>query len=201
MYRMFWGACESVQISRFREKIQFDSHVVAVTVIFVASCLPRNFFLCNYSPVKHFACSHAHVACRVFLPHGELAQPSLLATRHALAPDFAALCYVNMALPMKKSVMKSSAMKSMKKTAMKVMKKKACSVQARKELGKIARGKRAKASVFKGNKEKTASGHAKTDLMKNKRGKVRFCGLCYVRSCRMPLARRPTKTSPHGTLL
>ena len=36
MYRMFWGACESVQISRFREKIQFDSHVVAVTVIFVA---------------------------------------------------------------------------------------------------------------------------------------------------------------------
>ncbi|CAK9109439.1 Dinoflagellate viral nucleoprotein 5 (DNVP5) [Durusdinium trenchii] len=88
----------------------------------------------------------------------------LLATRHALAPDFAALCYVNMALPMKKSVMKSSAMKSMKKTAMKVMKKKAVS--------KIARGKRAKASVFKGNKEKTASGHAKTDLMKNKRGKV-----------------------------
>ena len=100
----------------------------------------------------------------MFLPHGELAQPSLLATRHALAPDFAALCYVNMALPMKKSVMKSSAMKSMKKAAMKVMKKKAVS--------KIARGKRAKASVFKGNKEKTASGHAKTDLMKNKRGKV-----------------------------
>ena len=64
---------------------------------------------------------------------------------------------------MKKSVMKSSAMKSMKKAAMKVMKK---------AVSKIARGKRAKASVFKGNKEKTASGHAKTDLMKNKRGKV-----------------------------
>ncbi|CAK9091062.1 unnamed protein product [Durusdinium trenchii] len=72
-----------------------------------------------------------------------------------------------MALPMKKSAMKS-AMKSMKKAAtpatMKVMKRKAVS--------KIARGKLAKVSVFKGNKEKTASGHAKTDLMKNKRGKV-----------------------------
>jgi len=50
-----------------------------------------------------------------------------------------------MALPMKKSVMKS--MKSMKKTPMKsrVMKKKAVS--------KIARGKLAKVVVFKGNKE------------------------------------------------
>ena len=73
-----------------------------------------------------------------------------------------------MALPMKKSVMKS--MKSMKKTAKstamkaKVMKKKAVS--------KIARGKLAKAVVFSGNKEKTASGHAKSDLMKNKRGKI-----------------------------
>eukprot|EP00438_Fugacium_kawagutii_P004100 Skav205161 [mRNA] locus=scaffold2749:36122:36511:+ [translate_table: standard] len=70
-----------------------------------------------------------------------------------------------MALPMKKSVMKS--MKAMKKTtAMKtrVMKKKAVS--------KIARGKRAKIAVFKGNKEKTASGQSASDLMINKRGKV-----------------------------
>ncbi|CAK9109435.1 Dinoflagellate viral nucleoprotein 5 (DNVP5) [Durusdinium trenchii] len=73
-----------------------------------------------------------------------------------------------MALPMKKSVMKSSAMKSMKKAAMKA----AMKVMKKKAVSKIARGKRAKASVFKGNKEKTASGHAKTDLMKNKRGKV-----------------------------
>ena len=88
-----------------------------------------------------------------------------LATHHAL--DSKHFHSVKMALPMKKSVMKS-AMKSMKKaakpTTMKVMKKKAVS--------KIARGKLAKVSVFKGNKEKTASGHAKTDLMKNKRGKV-----------------------------
>ena len=57
-------------------------------------------------------------------------------------------------------------MKSMKASAMKakVMKKKAIS--------KIARGKLAKVVVFKGNKEKTASGHAKSDLMKNKRGKI-----------------------------
>eukprot|EP00438_Fugacium_kawagutii_P013356 Skav207025 [mRNA] locus=scaffold2740:286258:286641:+ [translate_table: standard] len=69
-----------------------------------------------------------------------------------------------MALPMKKSVMKS--MKAMKATAMKarVMKKKAVS--------KIARGKGAKSAVFKGNKEKTAYGHVKSDLMVNKRGKV-----------------------------
>ena len=71
-----------------------------------------------------------------------------------------------MALPMKKSVMKT--MKSMKKSkakaGMKVMKKKAVS--------KIARGKLAKVVVFKGRKEKTASGHSRSDLMKNKRNKV-----------------------------
>ena len=63
-------------------------------------------------------------------------------------------------------------MKSMKvakaKTAMKgrVMKKKAVS--------KIARGKLAKVVVFKGigNKEKTASGQSRSDLMKNKRNKI-----------------------------
>ena len=73
-----------------------------------------------------------------------------------------------MALPMKKSVMKSAmkSMKSMKATAMKAkaMKKKAVS--------KIARGKRAKVAVFKGKKEKTASGAVKGDLMLNKRGKI-----------------------------
>ena len=64
-----------------------------------------------------------------------------------------------MALPMKKSVMKTT-MKSMKvakaKTAMKgrVMKKKAVS--------KIARGKLAKVVVFKGNKEGSVS---KTNLV------------------------------------
>ena len=63
-------------------------------------------------------------------------------------------------------------MKSMKvakaKTAMKgrVMKKKVVS--------KIARGKLAKVVVFKGigNKEKTASGQSRSDLMKNKRNKI-----------------------------
>ncbi|OLP84071.1 hypothetical protein AK812_SmicGene35089 [Symbiodinium microadriaticum] len=74
-----------------------------------------------------------------------------------------------MALPMKNAmkVMKSSAMKaktSMKAKAMKVMKKKAVS--------KIAMGKRAKSVVFRGSKEKTSGGLAKSQLMKNKRGKV-----------------------------
>ena len=75
-----------------------------------------------------------------------------------------------MALPMKtamKKVMKSSAMKAkttMKAKAMKAMKKKAVS--------KIATGKRAKSVVFRGSKEKTSGGLAKSQLMKNKRGKV-----------------------------
>merc|ERR1711988_1800975 len=53
-------------------------------------------------------------------------------------------------------------MKAMK--AMKAMKKKTIS--------KIARGKRARASVFKGGKEKTLSGLTKSDLIKNSYGKI-----------------------------
>eukprot|EP00434_Breviolum_minutum_P009983 symbB.v1.2.008803.t1/scaffold536.1/size343967/19 len=64
---------------------------------------------------------------------------------------------------MKKTVMKS--MKSVK-TAMKVR------VMKKKAVSKIARGKLAKVVVFKGNKEKTAGGKTRSDLMKNKRNKV-----------------------------
>ena len=81
-----------------------------------------------------------------------------------------------MALPMKKSVMKST-MKSMKATAMKarVMKKKAVS--------KIARGKLAKVVVFKGNKEGSVS---KTNLVIKKQlfkvaalATLQLCFLCF----------------------
>merc|ERR1712139_294561 len=48
--------------------------------------------------------------------------------------------------------------------AMKAMKKKTVS--------KIARGKMAKAVVLRGNKEKTSGGLKKSDLMKNKNGKI-----------------------------
>merc|ERR1712025_1347354 len=48
--------------------------------------------------------------------------------------------------------------------AMKAMKKKTVS--------KIARGKRARVSVFKGGKEKTTSGLKKSDLVKNSYGKI-----------------------------
>merc|ERR1712007_64033 len=48
--------------------------------------------------------------------------------------------------------------------AMKAMKKKSVS--------KIAKGKRGKSSVFLGNKEKTVGGLKKSDLTKNKAGKV-----------------------------
>merc|ERR1719478_29653 len=47
---------------------------------------------------------------------------------------------------------------------MRAMKKKAVS--------KIAKGKLAKSIVFRGSKAKTSSGLVKTDLIKNKRGKI-----------------------------
>merc|ERR1719159_2364495 len=53
-------------------------------------------------------------------------------------------------------------MKAMK--AMKAMKKKTVSI--------IAKGKRAKAAVFLGGKEKTYTGLKKSDLMKSKTGKI-----------------------------
>merc|ERR1712151_985990 len=40
------------------------------------------------------------------------------------------------------------------------------------KVSKIAQGRRAKASVFSGRKEKTSSGLKKADLMKSKSGKV-----------------------------
>ena len=70
-----------------------------------------------------------------------------------------------MALPIKKTHMKSvksaTAMKAMK--AMRVKKK---------TVSKIAKGKGAKFAVFKGKKEKTASGQRKEDLIPNKRGRI-----------------------------
>merc|ERR550534_1175625 len=54
----------------------------------------------------------------------------------------------------------------MKKTTKLSMKKKAM------KTSKIARGKRAKSSVFNGRKEKTVGGLKKADLIKNKFGKV-----------------------------
>merc|ERR1711911_134415 len=60
------------------------------------------------------------------------------------------------------------AMKSMKKkSAMKSMKKKKAM-----KVTKIARGRGAKARVFNGSKEKTTSGLKKSDLTRNKQGKV-----------------------------
>merc|ERR1712216_592997 len=63
---------------------------------------------------------------------------------------------------MAKAMKAMKAMAAMK--AMKAMKKKAVS--------KIAKGKRARAVVFHGTKEKTYTGLTKSDLIKNKRGKI-----------------------------
>merc|ERR1712078_250766 len=66
------------------------------------------------------------------------------------------------------SVKMAKAMKAMKAMAamkaMRAMKKKAVS--------KIAKGKMARAVVFRGNKEKTYTGLTKSDLIKNKNGKI-----------------------------
>merc|ERR1712199_88091 len=66
------------------------------------------------------------------------------------------------------SIKMAKAMKAMKAMAavkaMRAMKKKAVS--------KIAKGKMAKAVVFRGTKEKTVGGMTKSDLIKNKYGKI-----------------------------
>ena len=64
--------------------------------------------------------------------------------------------------------MKAKAMKrsmKMKKAAKK-------SRKMKKRVSKVAKGKRAKNSVFRGTKEKTSGGLKKSNLKKNKRGKV-----------------------------
>ena len=63
------------------------------------------------------------------------------------------------------------AMKAMKaKKAMKAMK--TMKAMKAKKVSVIAKGKLAKASVFRGSKEKTYTGLKKTDLMKTKTGKI-----------------------------
>ena len=64
--------------------------------------------------------------------------------------------------------MKKSAMKAMKRRSMKKSMKK--SMRKRRAMRVSIKGK--KASVFKGRKVKTSGGLKKSDLMKNKRGKV-----------------------------
>jgi hypothetical protein len=66
-----------------------------------------------------------------------------------------------MAKMMKKSMKMAKAMKkSMKK------------MKAAKRVSVVAKGKRARASVFKGTKHHTQSGLKKTDLKKNKAGRI-----------------------------
>ena len=71
-----------------------------------------------------------------------------------------------MAMRRMKASMKKGMKKSMKKAAMKGMRRRAMKVS------KIAKGKRGKSSVFRGTKVKTSGGLQKSDLIRNKRGKV-----------------------------
>merc|ERR1711920_258451 len=70
---------------------------------------------------------------------------------------------------MGKKVAAMKAMKAMKakKTTMKAMK-----AMKAKRVSVIAKGKHARATVFRGFKAKTASGMTKDNLAKNKRGKI-----------------------------
>jgi len=77
-----------------------------------------------------------------------------------------------MALPMKKAVMKAAMKKAaaMKKPGMK--KAGAMKAMKAKRVSVIAKGKRARASVFSGSKQKTQTGLTKDKLMRNKAGKI-----------------------------
>ena len=70
-----------------------------------------------------------------------------------------------MAKMMRKMMKKSMKSRKMKKVAKK-------SRKMKKRVSKVAKGKRAKNSVFKGTKEKTSGGLKKSDLKRNKRGKI-----------------------------
>merc|ERR1719458_920225 len=78
------------------------------------------------------------------------------------SPPLAKLPLDSMALPMKKAA------------AMKAMKAKTTSMKAMKAMKVIviAKGKRARVSVFYGKKEKTQSGMTKASLVKSKSGKI-----------------------------
>ena len=62
--------------------------------------------------------------------------------------------------------MKKQMVMKMKLVVMKMRRKRAMKISV------IAKGKRAKASVFRGTKKKTAGGLSKKDLVKNKYGKI-----------------------------
>merc|ERR1712217_790814 len=84
----------------------------------------------------------------------------------AATPPSPGIHFTAMALPMKKA----AAMK-----AMKAMKAKKGAMKAMKKVMKvsvIAKGKMARAVVFSGRKQKTASGLTKANLLKNKSGKI-----------------------------
>jgi len=69
--------------------------------------------------------------------------------------------------------MAKKAMKSMKKKGgMKKAKKSTMKRRKAMKVSKIAKGKRAKSSVFRGTKIKTSGGLLKTDLIKSKTGKI-----------------------------
>merc|ERR1712226_1719998 len=90
-----------------------------------------------------------------------------------------------MALSMKRSIMKASARSNMKKSKTKALKKSEMKKQnvmkkpsmkrksaVKNRVSVIAKGHLARSVVFSGRKEKTASGLKKSDLVKNKAGKV-----------------------------
>merc|ERR1719224_425828 len=56
--------------------------------------------------------------------------------------------------------------------AMKAMRAAMRAMKAKKRVSKVARGKMSRSVVFRGTKEKTASGLKKTDLIKSKSGKI-----------------------------
>merc|ERR1712014_298884 len=76
------------------------------------------------------------------------------------------------AAAMKSTKAMKPAMKAAMKAAMKPAMKAAMKAMKAMKVSKIATGKRARAAVFRGSKEKTGSGMTKDKLVKNKSGKI-----------------------------
>merc|ERR1740116_176703 len=96
-----------------------------------------------------------------------------------------------MALPMKTMKAMKAAMKAMKtmKAAKKAAMKAPMKAKKAMKVSKVAKGKLARAVVFRGGKEKTGSGMTKEKLIKNKAGRI-------VSKAQSAAAKKKFATSP-----
>ena len=138
---------------------------------------PYEWLICS---VATLYCAHAK---KVYIAHARHSKQAsrCTSTKFSIRALSIEVRFVDPFKPMARKAAKKAAKKATKKAVKKSTKKKKAKKPKKakktkkrkaKRVSKIAKGKRAKASVFKGKKEKTASGHKKGDLMKSKSGKI-----------------------------